>query len=26
VKRSADRVLAVSTWLRLLHAYGVVER
>ena len=26
MKRSADRVLAVSTWLRLLHAYGVVER
>jgi DNA-binding MarR family transcriptional regulator len=26
VKRAADRVLAVSTWLRLLHAYGIVER
>ncbi|PYM91316.1 MAG: MarR family transcriptional regulator [Candidatus Rokuibacteriota bacterium] len=26
MKRAVDRVLAVSTWLRLLHAYGVVER
>jgi len=26
VKRAADRVLAVSTWLRLMHAYGIVER
>jgi len=26
VKRAVHRVLAVSTWLRLLHAYGVVER
>ena len=26
MKRAADRVLAVSTWLRLMHAYGIVER
>ena len=26
MKRAVDRVLAVSAWLRLLHAYGVVER
>lgn len=26
MKRSADRHLAVSTWLRLLHGYALIER
>jgi len=26
VRRAADRHLAVSTWLRLLHGYAVIER
>jgi DNA-binding MarR family transcriptional regulator len=26
VRRSADRHLAVSTWLRLLHGYALIER
>jgi len=26
VKRAADRHLAVSTWLRLLHGYALIER
>jgi DNA-binding MarR family transcriptional regulator len=26
VRRSADRPLAVSTWLRLLHGYALIER
>jgi len=26
VRRRADRHLAVSTWLRLLHGYALIER
>ncbi len=26
MRRAANRLLAVSTWLRLLHAYAIVER
>jgi MarR family len=26
VRRTADRHLAVSTWLRLLHGYALIER